>query len=126
MKRSPMKRRPGVKHQIDRQASEAWAKAARTKTCALCKAKGVEGHHVITQQQLKAWAREQDRYGWQELFERVRWDRRNLLPLCQRHHDAHHNASHRLALRIVREACPKIDQFARELGLGWWLERTYR
>jgi hypothetical protein len=119
MKRTPLKRRH--KRQIDRQASEAWAKHARAKTCALCRSAAVEGHHVITQQALRQNAQAN---GYE--FERVRWDFRNCLPLCRRHHEAHHNASHRLSLRVVRKACPKIDQFAREVGLAWFLERTYK
>jgi hypothetical protein len=87
----------------------------------MCGAKaGVQGHHVITQQQLRIAASELNKD-----FERLRWDTRNRLPLCARHHAAHHSAFHRIPRDVLEKACPKVFQFARELGLEWWLERTY-
>jgi hypothetical protein len=118
MRRTPLKRR--YKRQIDRQAAEAWANRARTKPCARCGGRRVQGHHVIAKQTLRQNAMQN---GYE--YERVVWDARNLISLCERCHGAHHAATHRLSLSFVRGACPRIDQFAREVGLEWWLERTY-
>jgi phenylacetate-coenzyme A ligase PaaK-like adenylate-forming protein len=133
LRRVPLTRQVRVRAVIDRQAAEAWAKSARTKGCACCGATGVHGHHVITQQELKNWAKTRAREltdrgeltNWQEQFERIRWDRRNLLSLCVRHHELHHSHGQRLDLRMVERHCPKLRQFARELNLEWWLENAY-
>jgi 5-methylcytosine-specific restriction endonuclease McrA len=121
LQRKPMKSSPRVKGTIDREASEAWARHARKKRCVVCGAKGAKGHHIITQQQLRIAATELDRD-----YESLRWDLRNLLPLCERHHTAHHSRAHVLDLLIVLEHAPKVAQFARELDLFWYLQREYR
>lgn len=108
--RKPMKARAPVRKVIDRAASEAWAKAARTKRCAVCGARIVHGHHLIYQQQLRRIAVD---LGIE--YERVRWDRRNLLALCDRHHSAHHSGAHRVVSTIVLAGAPKFGQFVREL-----------
>lgn len=119
MKRSPLKRKRHART-IDRLAGEAWAHRARSKVCALCGARNPQGHHVITQQQLRKTAAE---LGLE--FERLRWDTRNFLALCNRHHDAHHSRRHPVSWSVLVTECPKVVQFARELDLVWWLERTY-
>lgn len=129
MKQTPLKRTVGLKRTplkaradpiVKRLAHEAWARRARSKTCAVCGAANPRGHHVITQQQLRKTASEQGLD-----FERLRWDTRNLLALCDRHHMAHHNRTHPVPLWLLSQRCPKVFQFARELDLVWWLERTY-
>jgi hypothetical protein len=119
MKRSEL-RRGRRRKATDRERSEAWARHAQSKPCALCGSRLVQGHHVITQQELRRIARSKGLD-----VDRLLWDRRNCLALCQRHHDAHHSWSHRLTLDLVLAKCPKVAQFARELDLEWWLERNY-
>lgn len=104
----------------ERLAAQAWARRARGKRCVICGAQYPRGHHVITQQMLKTQCKELDLD-----YRRVRWDERNLMPLCDRHHAAHHSRAHAISLEIVLASCPKIIQFARELDLVWWLSRNY-
>jgi hypothetical protein len=130
-RRKPLERGPGpkrsrkplkVRHRrvIDRQASEAWARSVQAKRCAVCGAAGVQGHHIVYQQHLRRVAR---KLGVD--VDRLLWDKRNALPLCERHHTAHHNASYRITADVLRRHAPKVFQFAREVGLLPWLERTY-
>jgi hypothetical protein len=65
------------------------------------------------------------RLGLEHRRQAVLYDKRNLMPLCRRHHGAHHSGMYRIPLAVVRAACPKIDQFAGELGLSWFLDRYY-
>ena len=57
------------------------------------------------------------------------WDRRAWVWGCGgiAGNGGHHGMlDHSRTLRLPREALPvKIEQFALELGLLWWLERTY-
>jgi hypothetical protein len=122
VKRTPLKRNPDRMAAADRDASMAWAARARSKRCVMCGAAYPHGHHVIYLQELKRTVRskrlEHRRQG-------ILYDRRNMLPLCERHHSAHHSGMHPLPLDVVLAACPKAEQFASELGLGWFLERYY-
>jgi hypothetical protein len=81
-----------------------------------------EAHHIITQQQLKLVART---HGLGLDLDRILYDQRNRLWVCRRHHGAHHSSAKPIPWRIVERHAPKVKQFARELGLEWWLERTY-
>ena len=119
-RKTPLKRVRPVKQTINRAASEAWARGVRTKRCALCGANGVHGHHIITQQQLRIAA-----FSLRLDFERLRWDTRNRLALCPRHHAAHHARSHPVPWVVLEQHAPKVFQFAREIGLEWWLEAMY-
>lgn len=119
-RRTPLKQQRQARARIDRQAAEAWAKGARSKPCVICGSRQVQGHHIITQQKLREVAIATGRD-----FERLRWDARNRLSLCSRHHAAHHNRSHPIPWQVMHAHAPKAVQFARELGLVWWLERTY-
>lgn len=116
---------------IDRIASEGWAKGARVKPCARCGRKRgpVRGHHIIYQQELKRIAHD---LGLS--YERLRWDDRNRMPLCDPCHERHHSAMSRIPMAVVREAAPKATQFAAELDRQYedgrspaiaFLERTY-
>ena len=58
-------------------------------------------------------------------LERILWDQRNRLWLCERHHRAHHARTHPIARHILEQHAPKVFQFAVELGLLPWLERMY-
>lgn len=52
------------------------------------------------------------------------WDPRAWRPACYRHHTMLDQAR---TLRIPREAIPADTvEYARELGLLWWVDRTYR
>lgn len=128
-RKRPMKARPGVRRALDRQASEAWAKSARTKPCAVCGATRAQGHHLIPQQRLRRVAEDTGLD-----FERIRWDARNRLPLCERHHAAMHSRAHPLSLELVLREVPKFLQFVRELDRAYgdgrdpvmaFVERTY-
>jgi 5-methylcytosine-specific restriction endonuclease McrA len=124
----PLQRRH--KRRIDRYASEAWHKAAVSKCCAQCGAKPksgrlIQGHHVIKKQVLERRCKELYGDQWLEHYVHIEWDRRNLLPLCERCHRRHHDAFRRLPRQLIEEHCRKINQFARELGLEWWLDREY-
>jgi hypothetical protein len=123
MKRTPLKRKSKRLGPGDRDAASAWARHAKRRVCALCSAPNPHGHHVIYLQELKRVIRS---HNLEDRRQGILYDRRNLLPLCERHHAAHHSGAHPLTLTIVRSACPKVDQFAAELGLDWWLERYYR
>lgn len=52
-------------------------------------------------------------------YERLRWDVRNRLSLCERHHMAHHSGVHRVPLATVSDASPKFLQFVRELDRAY-------
>lgn len=128
--RKPMKQCYPVKRALDRQASEAWAKGARAKPCAVCGCRGlIEGHHLVPQQQLRKVASETGLD-----LERLRWDVRGRLPLCPRHHAAHHSGARRVPLSVVLAGAPKLMQFVRELDrahgddrqpVARFIERTY-
>lgn len=49
-------------------------------------------------------------------------DGRNGVPACRHHHDLLEN--HILRLRR-EELPPQAEEFAQELGLGWWLDRSF-
>jgi hypothetical protein len=119
-RQAPLRRR--FRRQIDRQASEAWARGIRAKTCAVCgkRCGTVQGHHVLYQQWLRQVARER---GLE--FEQLRWDKRNRLPVGERCHGAHHSARRRITRDVLRRHAPKVFQMARELGLTGRLEATY-
>lgn len=102
----------------EREMRAAWARGG--KRCALCGAPGPSAHHVITKQRLKQKAAE---LGVPE--HRLLWDRRNRLWLCPTGHAEHHARVRPVSWQELVEHCPKVFQFARELGLVAWLERTY-
>jgi hypothetical protein len=115
-----LKRRRSVVNDRQRQRAEAWAHHARSRSCAVCGSLFVVGHHVITKQQLRHWARTKRLDSDQILY-----DVRNCLSLCDGCHADHHSWARRLTLPFVLKHCPKLHQFASELGLVWWLERNY-
>jgi hypothetical protein len=114
-----------------------WAEYARCRRCAVCEARTgdsdtfgrivvVRGHHVITQQAIRAWARTH----WQaesneEAVIELLWDIRNCLPLCDIHHVRHHNAQRRVRRVELRKSSPQAFAFARQLELDWQLDRYY-
>jgi hypothetical protein len=102
------------------EAAAAWAKGVKAKPCALCGAKGVDAHHIITKQKLREVAAA-DGLDVQSLL----WDHRNRLALCRRHHEAHHSRMHPVPWTVLEQHAPKVFQFAREIGVLPWLERNY-
>lgn len=118
-------RRRARRPSTNREAAEAWARGLRGQSCACCGRRPIFGHHVITQQQLRRHARAQG-LDLQALL----WDERNRLALCEACHLGHHRSmlptpSGRLRRGLLRQACPGVFDFARELELEWWLEREY-
>ena len=103
---------------IDRRA--AWARCARARRCVVCGARHPAGHHIITKQTLSAYE-SINAYDYLE----VEWDLRNQLGLCERHHAQHHARMRPVTLRELLVHQPQVIPFAREVGLVWWLVRTY-
>jgi hypothetical protein len=99
------------------EAAHLWMRRARSARCVICGAQLPKGHHIITQQQLRRSAA--------ECYEQVRWDLRNMLPLCEHDHAGHHSKMHPIPLSIVLYHRPEVVAFAKELELTWWLSREY-
>jgi hypothetical protein len=72
----------------------------------------LEAHHLVTQQQLRKI----------HASEEQRWDVRNGMALCERHHRRHTRALERVPFDVLRS---EALEFAREIGLGWILEKYY-
>jgi hypothetical protein len=116
-----------------RMASEWHYRANRAPACPICRRDRVTlrragyfklaGHHVIERQELDRVARERGLDD--EATIRLRWDRRNCLPLCAFCHERHHGWSAMITRGRVRFLLPDIDVFAREIDRGWWIDRHY-
>lgn len=106
-----MKRRL-PKAATDPVAMAAFRELAYERRCEVCgSAHEREVHHLIPKRLLKAEGHA-DRL----------WDRDNAMVLCRVCHARHENAFARIpATRISHEGW----RFAQELGLDWFLERTY-
>lgn len=104
----------------ERERAAAWATGK--KPCAVCRADAAcsKAHHIITRQRLRRKAREM---GVDP--ERLLWDTRNRLWLCDRHHAAHHARSKPIGWTVLEQHAPKAFQFAEEVESTLWLERTY-
>jgi hypothetical protein len=72
----------------------------------------LEGHHIITQQQLRKV----------DATEEQRWDVRNGMALCERHHRRHTRALERVPFHLLRL---EAFEFAEELKVGWLLAKYY-
>jgi hypothetical protein len=82
---------------------------------------GLEAHHVVSQQAIRALATERG-YGPEHLA-RLLWDTRNGLAVCGRHHARHTLARRRIPLAVLG---PGHAEFACQLGLDYLIDRTYR
>lgn len=98
----------------------------RGKPCAVCGRRPSFGHHVIDQEELRKLARSRGLD-----VDRLLWDERNRLPVCEGCHHAHHrwllrsSPTGRIPRAVLRRHCPDVFAFAASLGLEWWLEREY-
>jgi hypothetical protein len=71
----------------------------------------VQGHHAIEKQALK-------RRGLHRHLD----DLRNRVPVCEHRHEQHTTR----AKPIPRDVLPaSVFEFAKELGLSWWIDRHY-
>lgn len=95
-------------------------RGVRSKRCAICGARQVQGHHILRQQDLRRAAQALDLE-----FERLRWDDRNRLPLCEKCHGLHHARQRPVPLQVLIKHAPKVFQMARELELEESLRRQY-
>lgn len=100
---------------------ESWALAARSKPCAKCRRRApvvIRGHHIVKRQTVERLAKSLARDAGGDIgtfVARLAWDQRNLLPLCDRCHEAHHGPD-RLSLSLIAREAPLVFGFARELG----------
>lgn len=68
--------------------------------CIVCKQPATELHHAVAQQELRRHAQHRRRPNAPS-FERLRGDQRNMIPLCDPHHDEHHSFQGRLDLNYL-------------------------
>lgn len=118
MKRVPLKRRP--KKRLSASALDVrklWREGVLTACGNRCAAGPsycsgpLQCHHILPKRVLK-------REGHEDRF----WSVSNGLALCEFHHMSHENRSRVIDAALLPNAA---WTFARELGLGWWLERMY-
>lgn len=95
-----------------------WRRVAVGRKCAVCRRRReIQGHHVVRQQHLRAKAQE---LGIDPA--KLLWDPRSGMALCRRCHERHTNA----VARVPRDLVPAAaEDFVREYGLEWRLERDY-
>lgn len=132
--------RPAALNAAERRASESWhrrtlARCERRReggsvllVCPACgklhRAGEIQAHHVIGQEQIRRYVN-----GLRlpldaalKLLVSLLWDRRNGFPACVRCHDRHTKAVERLPRALLDR---KHEQFAREIGLDYLLDRDY-
>lgn len=74
-----------------------------------CGRLAVHAHHIVRRQEIR-------RYGAPELVEVLIADERNLMPLCEEHHAAHHSRSNVIPLALVPDGA--VDFAVRLMGAG--------
>lgn len=119
---APPKRRRKALTLAQRDRATGWHHGIG-KTCAVCGNtynRDCEAHHIVRVQTLRKQAA---KLGLD--LDRIRWDNRNRLPVCDVCHQRHHSRFRPIPMRVLREHAPKVFQFARELKLGHVLEREY-
>lgn len=93
--------------------------------CIACHLPATELHHAIAQQELRRHAQHRRR-PTARTFEQLRADQRNMIPLCDQHHDEHHSFQQQLDINYLPTA---VFAFAEEtLGpdAAWsYLTRRY-
>lgn len=113
MKRSPLRtRRRQALTAAERAAADVWNERGACEIDAphVCDGR-VENHHVIDREKLKEIGRPD-----------LVFDVRNRLRVDYRTHRRHTTAVERIPFEWLP---PAAIEFARELGLVWWLERFY-
>lgn len=132
MRRSPLKSTPKRRSEIEKQAQAAWNE--NLGECLACLEMGLHtpaqvGHHAILRQRLRRYVETriyQERLGPGEgttLMADVCWDTANRVPLCNRHHEKHHDGT---AYRLPRACLPdSVYGFAAEHGFEADIERDY-
>lgn len=93
--------------------------------CIACPQPATELHHAIAQQELRRHAQHRRRPS-ARTFAQLAADKRNLIPLCDRHHDEHHSFQAQLDMNYLPTS---VFAFAEEtLGrdAAWsYLTRRY-
>lgn len=93
--------------------------------CIVCQLAATELHHAVAQQELRrhAWSR---RRPDAPTFADLRSDPRNMVPLCDAHHDEHHSFQGQLDMNFLPTP---VFTFAEELlgrdGAWSYLSRRY-
>lgn len=95
----------------------AWVLHARAGRCIVCGARYPQGHHAVTQQQIK---RSSGKSGLELLV--LLWDLRNLVTLCPTHHANHHARSSVVPLQALPAA---VVEYAQDAG-DWALRALHR
>lgn len=112
LKRGAIKRRSKPRDSRGRLRPESWAlmhafsrAAGRQPGCAIsgCRERDFDSHHVLYEQHLR-------REGL------PRWDPRNCLRLCRRHHELHHKAAQRIPRSALR--AENVAYILESLGPG--------
>ena len=122
MKRSPLKRKSGLKRggylrrgrrkPVGVIVADIWLEGWENGHCVVCGTRcNLDGHHAIPRRVLI-------RLGF---FEHV-MDKRNRVWVCRHDHESH-ECRHRPILRAELPA--SVFEFASELGLEWYLDRHY-
>lgn len=107
----PTRRVRKADQRLDREAAQAWKRAAVRSTCCVTGQPAVHGHHGVSQQELRKAG----------LGEAERWDLRNLVPLSEGAHRRHHSRFRPVSLS---ELPASVFEFADEHGfdLGRWYQ----
>lgn len=113
MKRSPLRtRRKQARSAVEQLAADVWNERGPCEVAAphICDGR-VENHHVIDREKL-------NQIGRPDLV----YDVRNRFRIDHRTHRRHTTAVERIPFEWLPAAA---IEFAREIGLVWWLERFY-
>lgn len=116
MKRSPLKRKTGLRRgrrkPVGVIVADIWRDGLHSQRCVVCDTRqNLDGHHAIPKRVLL-------RLGYGDHV----MDKRNRVPVCRHDHESH-ESRHR---PIRRDELPaSVFDFATELGLEWYIERHY-
>jgi hypothetical protein len=141
LKRTPLKRTSALKAsrvvwgRVEAEAHRAWVRKITRRPCAVCAAESVEkaqaslhgrrdAHHVLPARYIRRYVRSL-RLPAEEAFKllvSLLYDPRNGICLCRRCHDKHETGFRRVPRALIPT---KAVQFAREIGLDWYIDKTY-
>ena len=116
MKRSPLKRKTGLRRgrrkPVGVIVADIWREGLHGSKCVVCgTSRDIDGHHAIPRRVLV-------RLGFGDYV----MDKRNRVPICRHDHESH-ECRHRPIQR--RELPASVFEFAAELGLEWYLDKHY-